>query len=119
MKGGRVAITLTFFADLDPVPGWGDNSGDWINLIKSDLERNSHYNTEVVIHEIINANYAYEEGKGYVKPPITTVVDRLTAIKRIQVGANSEPELMGQALEKINKLAWGIKSPSTTETETV
>ena len=52
-------------------------------MVKRDLCRNGHYNTEVDIHEIIEAPYTYEEGKGYVRPEIITMSDRLLAIQTI------------------------------------
>jgi hypothetical protein len=64
----RVAITLTFTADLDMVEGWGHQPEDWVNLIKSELHRNSHYETEVDVQSVQVGRYTYESDKGWVRP---------------------------------------------------
>ena len=64
----RVSISLTFSADLDMVPGWGHQPEDWANMIKSDLCRNSHYDTEVDIHSVQVGKYTYDESTGWVRP---------------------------------------------------
>lgn len=64
----RVSISLTFSADLDMVSGWGHQPEDWVDLIKSDLCRNSHYGTEVEIHSVQVGKYTYDESAGWVRP---------------------------------------------------
>lgn len=43
----RARIRLTFEADLDGVPGWGNQVEDWVNLVRSQLIQNSHYNPTI------------------------------------------------------------------------
>jgi hypothetical protein len=62
------------------VQGWGFDPKDWESLVKTELCRNSHYNTEVDIHEVKVAPYTYDEGKGYVRPEVVTIVDDLVAM---------------------------------------
>ena len=52
----RAIIHLTFSADLDRVPGWGHQPNDWADLVRRELERNSHYNTKVEIKSVEVAN---------------------------------------------------------------
>lgn len=43
MAAQRVKINLTFEADLDPVPGWGNKPEDWADYVKDRLSGNGHY----------------------------------------------------------------------------
>jgi uncharacterized protein related to proFAR isomerase len=43
-------VRLVVEADLDPVPGWGDNAEDWRALVQRQLDDAvSHYNPTVTI----------------------------------------------------------------------
>jgi hypothetical protein len=72
----RVAINFTFTADLDRVPGWGHQPSDWSNLVQSELSRNSHYKPEVVVNEIIEKPYGWDDTKYWIRPTFVTAADR-------------------------------------------
>lgn len=38
MKLPTIEADITFSADLDPVPGWGDSPEDWVTLFKDHAE---------------------------------------------------------------------------------
>lgn len=50
---GRFRPKLTMLVktvnDTDPVPGWGDNSKDWIRLLGDSFLRQGHYNTQLEV----------------------------------------------------------------------
>lgn len=50
---GRFRPKLTMLVktvnDTDPVPGWGDNSKDWISLLGGSFLRQGHYNTQMEV----------------------------------------------------------------------
>jgi len=50
----RFKIVIEFEGDIDMVPGWGDNTADWVRMIARDFERQTHYNTsaKVISEEI-------------------------------------------------------------------
>jgi hypothetical protein len=48
----RPRVRLTVEADIDPVPGWGDNPQDWQALVQRLLdEAVPHYHPVVTIQE--------------------------------------------------------------------
>ncbi len=49
MKKKRLRIKLEFETDLDMVLGWGYDPKDWIEYVKIELSRQSHYNPKVKI----------------------------------------------------------------------
>lgn len=69
----RVAITLTFSADLDRMPGWGFDPKDWADLVEDTLTRQKHYKPEVDLQQIQVQSYIWN-GDNYVLPKIETVL---------------------------------------------
>jgi hypothetical protein len=67
----RVEITLKFSADLDQVPGWGHEPKDWIDLVKRELTRNDHYNTQVDMLKVEVTQPAVKtDGESYFEWPL-------------------------------------------------
>jgi hypothetical protein len=105
----RTAITLTFSADLDRVWGWGDKPGDWVDLIKSRVITSDTYKPEIEVHEIQVKQYGWNDDSGYVRPKFETMVDKFLELQTIMasVNSNSEPDAMGEAIDKIETLLRG------------
>jgi hypothetical protein len=48
----RVEFTIKFTADLDGVPGWGNQPEDWIELATNAVLRQDHYHTSAEVLEV-------------------------------------------------------------------
>ncbi|SDK43623.1 hypothetical protein [Bradyrhizobium ottawaense] len=71
----RAYITMTLAVDLDMVAGPWDKSTDYTDAIQRQFHSAACYDPELTVHEIIERNYDYVEGKGYVRPTVFTIVD--------------------------------------------
>lgn len=50
----RVDITMKFSVNLDLVPGFGHEAGDWIKFIQREFMRQKHYHAEC---DVLNIEY--------------------------------------------------------------
>tara|TARA_R110002012_G_C11522418_1_gene599616 strand:- start:411 stop:689 length:279 start_codon:yes stop_codon:yes gene_type:complete len=60
----RTKIELTFEVDLSISPGFGYDPESWVEHLKRELERNSHYNTRVSINSIKLGSIPFNEETG-------------------------------------------------------
>jgi len=109
----RVHITLSFSADLDMIPGWGHQPEDWVQLVTRDLNRNSHYNTEIEVHTVETGRYTWSDEHGYLRPVFESAIEnRLKAAYELgyengagnYIGRPDSEEDMIQAKAE----SWGI-----------
>ena len=120
----RVAITFTLQADLDGVPGWGDKPSDWVDLVNQRICTSDTYKPEIVVHEIMEKRYGYEDGKGYIRPDFVTAADReavvrghmdhiISALSLLQDidDENDRPDDARQTRELIDKLQAAFDLP--------
>jgi len=48
----KTEFVIKFTADIDPVPGWGDDPQDWINLATKDFLNQDHYHTTAEVLDV-------------------------------------------------------------------
>ena len=64
----RERVTILVEVDLDPVPGWGNDPKDWVEMIQRNLDaRVSHYNPVVKLSQP-HENFTNQGLVGYDKP---------------------------------------------------